>query len=208
MTVHRRSTATAVTQAQLPSIALHKLPVQLRMLVRVMGEASAYRLVELRGGTPYTVPQSLFSPAGQVLVEMVGASPAAALIAELPGQTLQLPKNDSVLRQLRHQRVLELRAQGLKLATIALATGYTVRQVINICQRSGLGLLLVDEPTGPTQHDLWPELLDDEPDDQADQVDTAPARSPSADLRPAQPTAHNPFGLRGAATGQDSPEAL
>ena len=160
---------------QLPSIALHKLPPQLRLLVRVMGEASAYRLVELRGGTPITVPQSLHSPAGVALAELLGAAAAARLIDGLVGQTLQLPKNDSVLRQLRHQRVLELRGQGMRLAAVALATGYTVRQVINICNRNGVIVEAGEEAPAP-QHDLWPELLDAQP--------------------PAPPAAHNPFGLQ------------
>lgn len=174
---HRPATATTSAASATPSsIALHKLPAQLRQLVRVMGEAPAYRLVELRGGTPLTVPHSLHSPAGLALADLVGAAPAAALAAVMPGETLQLPKNDSVLRQLRHQRVLELRGQGLRLASVALATGYTVRQVINICQRNGVSAEAVDAPPLP-QHDLWPELLD------------------------AGVAAHNPFGLAGKASG-------
>lgn len=184
------SAATPINPAQLPSIALHKLPVQLRMLVRVLGEAPAYRLVEQRGGTPYTVPQSLFSPAGQVLAGMVGVAPAAALVADLPGQTLQLPKNDSLLRQLRHQRVLELRGQGIKLAAVALATSYTVRQVINICNRSGQPLAADEEPA-LQQPDLWPELLADQGPDLPD-----------------LPAAHNPFGLSGPTPGANGPEVL
>ena len=119
------------------TIALHKLPVQLRMLVRVMGEAAAYRLVQWRGGTPYTVSATMRSRQFAVLVEAVGIDAAGALVAELPGQTLQLPKYDAVLRQLRHQRVIELRGRGVLLAEVALATGYSVRQVINVINASG-----------------------------------------------------------------------
>lgn len=146
-------------------IALHKLPTQLRMLVRLMGEAAAFRLVEQRGGTPLTVPHRLSGRAHFDLAELIGPPALAALIAELPGQTLQLPKNDSLLRQLRHQRVCELRGQGLTQAAAARATGYTVRQVINILNRNGLEML-------PQQHELFPEPV-----------------------APTGGQAHNPFGL-------------
>ena len=158
-------------------IALHKLPTQLRMLVRLMGEAAAFRLVEQRGGTPLTVPQRLSGRAHFDLAELLGAPALAQLVAELPGQTLQLPKNDSLLRQLRHQRVVALRGQGLTHAAAARATGYTVRQVINILNRNGR------TPPAAEQDDLFPELMD---------PPARPAR-PGADS--AAPQAHNPFGL-------------
>lgn len=119
-------------------IALHRLPVQLRMLVRLMGEAPAFRLVQALGGTPFTVPKSVHSPQFERLVAACGCPKAgAALVAEMPGETLQLPKYDGVARQLRHQRVVELRGKGVRLAQIALTTGYTVRGVIYILNRAG-----------------------------------------------------------------------
>lgn len=119
------------------SIAVHKLPTQLRMLVSVTGEAAAYRLVQWRGGTPYTVPLSVRSRQFAILVDAVGFDAANELVAELGGQTLQLTKYDAVLRQLRHQRVIELRGRGVRQWEIALATGYSVRQVINVLNASG-----------------------------------------------------------------------
>ena len=82
-------------------------------------------------------------------------------------------------RQLRHQRVVELRGQGLTQAAAARATGYTVRQVINILNRNGFAL-------APEQDDLFPELM----------VPTRPP-TPAAVGHPA----HNPFGLDAKAGG-------
>lgn len=131
MARHRSSTPSA--------IALHRLPVQLRMLVRVMGEAGAFALVQARGGTPFTVPKHLHSAHGERLLDLCGSPDAAArLVAELPGETIQLPKYDAVLRQLRHQRVLQLRREGRQLAEIAMTVGYTVRQVINVLNAGAL----------------------------------------------------------------------
>lgn len=180
-----------------PAVALHKLPVQLRMLVRLMGEAAAYRLVQWRGGTPWTVPKSVRSPQFTKLAEMVGAEPGAALVAEMTGQTLQLPKYDGVLRQLRHQRVVELRSKGVKLHEVALATGYTVRQVINILNRAGLPSLCdgLDGLVG--QGDLFG------PD--ADELDDA-TEAPAV-VAETGPTAHNPFGLAQRPVGPKAAKA-
>jgi len=179
------------TPATAHTIALHKLPVQLRMLVRVMGEGPAFALVEKRGGTPVSLPKHLAD--AQWLVDLVGTLAAAQLVAELGGERLQLPKYDSVTRQLRHQRVLALRRTGLPLAGVATATGYTVRQVINICNRSGQAELAVADE-GERQLGLFGDVPDDEADDglvdQAEQLDQAgPAHG-----------AHDPFGLARTAT--------
>jgi len=149
------------------SITLHRLPPQLRMLVRVMGERAAFRLVERRGGTPFTVPKHLAGLAKrdlEQLLDLVGsAEAAAALVAELSAQTLQLPKYDSVLRQLRHRRVAELRQMGHTQAEVALQTGYTVRQVINILNSAGLaGLVEPESPAAALQGDLFGDAGDDD----------------------------------------------
>lgn len=179
---------TTPATSPLPAIALHKLPVQLRMLVRVMGEAGAYKLVQWRGGTPYTVPKGGRAAQVQELVDGVGAEAAAALIAAMPGETLQLPKYDSVTRQLRHQRVVELRQRQVKLHEIALATGYTVRQAINIINRAGLPMVDGDGSLGPEQADLF---------GFGDGAVVRPV-SPAPPPRTVEtlPTAHDPFNQR------------
>lgn len=152
------------------AIALHRLPVQLRMLVRVMGEAAAFRLVQWRGGVPYTVPKKVRSAQFTHLVEAVGADGAMALHSDCAGVTLQLPKYDGVLRQLQHQRVIELRLAGLKLPEIALATGFTQRWVIKIltaARLTGLDELMQG------QGDLF---------GQADRADPAADSEPAAGL--------------------------
>jgi len=143
------------TRHQPPSlIALHRLPVQLRMLVRVMGEAGAFQLVQARGGTPFTVPKHLHSPQGERLVELCASPDAAArLVSEMPGETIQLPKYDSVVRQLRHQRVVQLRRDGRQLAEIAMAVGYSVRQVINVLNAGTLPGVPTDDQDGRPHRD-------------------------------------------------------
>jgi len=162
-----------------PAQPLHQqLPQQLRLLVRLMGEEGAYKLLQRKGGTRYTVPKTLHGRAGMELVELVGAVPAAGLVAEMAGIELTLPQDSRqrrLLRMQRHRQVLDLRRQGQAYPAIAIATGYTERQVINICNR-----YRVAEPLPPQG-----ELFGPPP---------TPRPAPSPRDEPG-PTAHNPFGL-------------
>jgi hypothetical protein len=150
------------------------LPPQLRMLMRVLGESAAYKLVEQRGGSYVIVPKR-FVPEHD-LHEILGTQAFMALIDACGSETLQLPKYDSVLRQIRHQRVMELIGKGYLLREVALKVNYTVRQVINIKQANE-----VREMQG-SLWDMFPDQgevveIEDEPADNL-------------------PTAHNPFGMR------------
>lgn len=151
----------------------HLLPPQLRMLVRIMGDTAAYRLVQERGGGYLIVPVHV-SPE-HPLCELLGPAAFAALVRELGSQTLQLPKYDSVARQWRHQQVHALREQGKTLCQVALKTNYSMRQVINIMRDA--------EGDSRQQIDLFASM--DETDVDAD---LAGGDEP-------MPTAHNPFGL-------------
>ena len=122
-----------------PQVALHKLPPQLKVLVRVMREGPAFAMVKARGGTTLHVPKHVHSRRFQHLVDLCGDPvAAAALVNELGPCTLELPKYDSVARQLRHASVIARRQRGDRIDAIALATGYTRRQVINILNAAGL----------------------------------------------------------------------
>lgn len=117
-----------------PTVQLNQLPPMLRMIVRCMGEADAFKLVEALGGTKLRVPQSFAED--HVLLDIISVRAFLALINEYGGIDIQLPKYDSVLRQFRHQRVNALLDQGFTNKEVALATNYTQRQVINIKQQA------------------------------------------------------------------------
>lgn len=108
----------------------HLLPAALRELVRVLGEATAFRLVERRGGGRLIVPKKVH--ADHRLNDELGFKAFVDLVEHYGGEVLDLPKHDSVVRQLRHQRVRTLRAEGHTMDRVAVLTGYTRRQVINI----------------------------------------------------------------------------
>lgn len=147
------------------SIQLNQLPPMLRMLVRCMGESDAFKLVEALGGTKLRVPQAFVED--HVLLDVISARAFLGMIQEYGGIDIQLPKYDSVLRQIRHKRVTALLDQGFSNKEVALATNYTQRQVINIKQQA--------HPIG-RQISLWDALEEDA--DEAQRV----AQEPDADL--------------------------
>lgn len=162
----------------------HLLPPQLRMLVRIMGEQAAFRLVEQRGGTPLVVPVKV-SP-DHWLMDILGPEAFAALVGEMAGMTTDLPKADALFRQWRHQRVHALVGTKMTDAEVALATGYTRRHVINIRQAEAELAAACGGPDGnPAQFDLFAAV-----DRELDAAVTADAG----------PTAHDPFGLARPAT--------
>ncbi len=118
------------------AVNLELLPESLRELVRALGEASAFDLVQALGGGRITVPTR--ARANHPLFQVLGGPMFVALVEAYAGLTLELPKYDSVMRQLRHERVRQHRAQGLTMDQVAVATGYSRRQVINILGRDGV----------------------------------------------------------------------
>lgn len=150
------------------------LPTALRELVRALGEKAAFKLVESRGGGRLIVPKrvSLDHP----LAEDIGPAAFVALVEHFGNLTLDLPKYDGVLRQLRHRKVRQLRGQGKTMDQVAVVSGYTRRHVINI---------LASDPSDHRQLDMF-----DEPAGPAAAAAPAPAAAPAKAVR-----AHDPFGL-------------
>lgn len=117
------------------ALNLRLLPPQLRELVRTMGEADAFRLVERRGGTTMRVPKRVSTR--HWLLQIVSPQAFAQLVDGYAGMEIQLPKYDSVLRQIRHQRVHHLLSRHT-VSEVALLTNYTTRQVFNIKRAAGV----------------------------------------------------------------------
>lgn len=154
-------------------INTHLLPAALRELVTVLGEAAAFRLVERRGGGRLIVPKKVHPE--HRLMDELGFKAFADLVAAYGSMVLELPKYDAVARQIRHERVRKLRAEGMTVDRVAVATGYTRRQVFNI---------LADDfdQVAAAQLDMFggPDLADDDPAER-------PAPAPFG--------ANDPFGL-------------
>ena len=155
------------------TINLHLLPQGLRDLVGVLGEADAFRLVERRGGGRLVLPARVHPD--HPLIDELGLRVFAALVDAYGREVIELPKYDSVARQLRHERVRKHRGEGLTIDQVAVATGYTRRQVFNI---------LAD--WAPDGADAQQDLFGGEPDSELD------APTPVAGYAG---RANDPFGL-------------
>lgn len=146
---HPRWGQHAVKKARV-EINTHLLPKQLQQLINVLGQDAALHLVEHRGGVPLIVPKRVSTD--HALCELLGPQAFAALVNEYGGIRIELPKNDAVLQQLRHQRVRQLRLDGYSIDQIALKTKYSRRWVISILgaeldELAQLGLFDDDEKT-------------------------------------------------------------
>lgn len=112
------------------TIARQAMPASLRELVRVLGDAGALRLTGVYGGQCVRVPAK--PHADHPMRAGLGDATFEALVAECAGISLDVPKCDGFLRELRHEQVRQYREQGLTLNEIAGETGYSRRHVINI----------------------------------------------------------------------------
>jgi hypothetical protein len=179
---HKPTRKTAALE--LASVNVERLPASLRVLVRAVGEALAYKLAHVRGGTYLDVPKQVCLD--HALCHALGAADYAALVAHFGGERINIPKADALLTQQRHARVRELLAEHRSKNYIARHTGYTRRQVINI-QNAGFEDRLF------LQGDLFTT-----PNPAASATNAANA--PSKTIRPAlesqhTPSAHDPFGI-------------
>ncbi len=107
------------------------LPESLRGLIECIGEAAALKLIEWRGGTYLCVPKQVDQD--NPLFDMLGATAFAKLVDWYSGETVMLPKNDAVMRQMKHALIRQMRfEEKLPVDQIALRTGYTMRRVFQI----------------------------------------------------------------------------
>lgn len=106
------------------------LPAALRELARVLGDSDALRLVGLHGGARVSVPK--LARDDHPLRMALGEAAFGRLVAEYGGETIELPKGDAYLRELRHDQVRQCREQGLTVDETAEVVGYSRRHVINI----------------------------------------------------------------------------
>jgi hypothetical protein len=109
------------------------LPAPLVMLIETVGEDVMLKIVATLGGTRLSLGPH--SRRKSPLLYVVGGH-AIGLIFERAAQDgllrIDIPRMGRTLEMLRHIRVLRLRAEGTKIADIALALGMTERNIYYI----------------------------------------------------------------------------
>ena len=106
------------------------LPPQLRKLVCVIGFTETLNLVKAKGGVPVYIPDN---PRASCQFDGVLKIASVSLLSqEFGGQTLDLPKADKLLAQLRDLYIIQQRnaVSGRKLAK---ECGLTWRRIKQIC---------------------------------------------------------------------------
>jgi hypothetical protein len=106
------------------------LPASLRELVRVLGLAGTLRLLAMAQGGRVSVPKKPREDDARRAA--LGEETYAKLIAGYGGETMDVPKADAFLRQIRHEQVRFYREAGLTMDEIATQTGYSKRWVVDI----------------------------------------------------------------------------
>jgi hypothetical protein len=118
-----------VTEHDLSLVDEALLPPQVRALVRLIGLPETFLILEGRGGIPLRVPKS--AARAQVLRDL-GLSEASirALVAEMADRTIDVPKPDKVLQQLRDVALRAERQAGASAAEVARRYRLTRRWVV------------------------------------------------------------------------------
>lgn len=152
-TAHRAKPESAVDQ-----VNVGLLPPNLRVLCRALGNRKAFALCKARGGVPLSVPTR--ASLDHWLVDIIGFDGLQALVAELGGMVIDVPKYDKVAMQLQHRQAHACLKAGMGLTRTALKVGYTKRHVLNIQTRLAHAEgELYAHPEAGGQADLFAELL-------------------------------------------------
>ncbi len=126
--------AQPIPDADIERISEKALPPRARMLVRAIGLPATLVLLDRHGGTPIRIPAR--SRRSRKLSAILTAKQIDSL-AELWGaQSIELPKLDSCLLQIRDQEISRRSAAGETHVALAREFKLTRRHIINIVNKA------------------------------------------------------------------------
>lgn len=119
------------------NIALEKLPPQIRGLVRLIGVAETWRLLDARGGRPTYIPADADRPS--ILHDIISPASVAALAAsEYGGRSIDMPMVDKLMLQIRDAEILARKHVATK-AELSKQFNLTTRMIQIIWNRDDAG---------------------------------------------------------------------
>ncbi|MCF7964184.1 MAG: hypothetical protein K9L79_01455 [Methylobacter tundripaludum] len=124
-------TSNSITEAELESVNADLLPPQMRQFVRLIGMAHTLTLLEKRGGVTLRIPVNAHEAV--VLKEILPMDAIVKLCEAMPGQRLEMPKIDKIVKQIRNRAMTNER-KHYSAASVAQRHNLSRRQVINICK--------------------------------------------------------------------------
>lgn len=125
-------------------IDTYKLPPIAQEMVDLLGDELAYHLMRHCGGTTVNVPVK--ATAACALQNILNKKQMKKLVTHYRGERLDVPKYDSVARQVRDAKIRALRKEGWTIPRIARQFGCTERHVYYV---------IGDNPEPPESFDLF-----------------------------------------------------
>jgi len=120
-----------VSQSDLDLVDAALLPPQLRKLVHLIGLPETLQLLRSRGGVPTYIPCRPDSATD--LAAVISRAAIHELVAQWPGDFVDLPKADKICAQMRNQYIGRALALGLKSGRqLACELGLSYRQIKSI----------------------------------------------------------------------------
>jgi len=113
----------------LKQVDVRQLPHSLQELIECIGLENAYRLTSCFGGRPKYIPKF---PSRSSLALILPPEALAALIDRYAGLSIEVPKVDHFLRQIRNQHICQESCDGLSRSALADKYGLSLRQIGNI----------------------------------------------------------------------------
>lgn len=113
----------------LKQVDVRQLPHSLQELIECVGLENAYRLTSCFGGRPKYIPKF---PSRSSLTLILPPEALCALIKRYAGLSIEIPKVDHFLRQIRNQQIFQESCDGLSRSALADKYGLSLRQIGNI----------------------------------------------------------------------------
>lgn len=120
-----------ITPEEMNEVKEWLFPPLYRGLINLIGINEVYHLVNDYGGISIRIPKKVNT--NSKIFRLVSYESATKLIKAFPETTLQLPKPDKILAQVRNKRIIRDSEAGYPKSTLAIMYGLSRRSIITIC---------------------------------------------------------------------------
>lgn len=124
------TSAKETTITPLPMLDPQRLPQCTRLLVELIGLKTTLKLLARHGGKSFYIPKHLHDDSP--LLDCIGFNQAQKLSQYYGGETLDLPKVDTIKRQFRDMAIAKASACGVSRSELVARYGLSRRQIGNI----------------------------------------------------------------------------
>lgn len=120
-----------ITPEELGAVRAELFPPLYRGLINLIGIQEVYQLSKKYGGTSIFIPKKENNTSR--IFTKVSPDSARKLISQYPNQSLQIPKVDKILIQIRNKRIIRDDQAGYPKSSLAIMYQLSKRRIITIC---------------------------------------------------------------------------